>query len=183
MAGCPRCGFAYAWDGTTCGHCRYPSRLSVQTVAEQDNQTEARILIKLRKHGLPGGRTHRFGDLAVGHQEAIQCAASTQLQGRPVMVCMGSLDRWTLLSTREVICNDSGELRKVVLRELRSVESVHDFEFPSGGSDEEIARWKGSWEYLKVVDRYRRKHLIWVPCGGEAFALWNILLPYTRARR
>jgi hypothetical protein len=183
MAPCPRCGFTYAWDGTTCGHCRFPSDPAAQTDADQDDQIQARILTKVRKHGLPGGRTHRFDDLEAGYREAIQNLASTHLQGRPILVFMDSLTRWTLLSTREVICHERGELRKVALRELTSVENAPDSEFPSGGTDEEIGRWKGSWEYLRLTDGTRRVVLIWVPCGGEAYAVWNILLPYARTGR
>jgi ribosomal protein L40E len=35
------------------------------------------------------------------------------------------------------------------------------------------------WEYLRPVDKVGEA-VVWVPYGGEAHALWNILLPYTR---
>jgi hypothetical protein len=50
---------------------------------------------------------------------------------------------------------------------------------------EEIGLWKGGWEHLRVIGRRGSVAIVWVPCGGEAYALWNILLPYAQgnARR
>ena len=54
---------------------------------------------------------------------------------------------------------------------------------PEGATIEEVRTWKSSWEYLRVADRQGTEAIVWVPCGGEAFALWNILLPYVRGKR
>jgi hypothetical protein len=178
MEACPRCGFSYAWDGAVCGHCRYPDS---PTEADRDNWMEARILAKARKHRLPGGRTQRFQDLAPERQAEMKEQAGSQLRGRPVLAFVDSSSRWTLLTTREVICQDTGGLRAVKIGELASVANAS--EPPAGATLEEVGRWKGSWEYLRVVDRGCHASLIWVPCGGEAYALWNILLPYASGAR
>jgi hypothetical protein len=180
MGGCPNCGFSYAWDGTACGHCRAPEPRTF-TEAEQDDSMQARILKRASKHGLPDGRTHRFQDLEPGLRDSILAVAGDRLEGRPVLAFVDSSARWTLLTTREVISHHSGRLVVVSLRDLTSVGNVS--EPPRNVSLEEFGRWKGSWEYLGVADRLGGAGLVWVPCGGEAYALWNILLPFTRTRR
>ncbi len=142
---------------------------------------ETHILRKAGQHGLPLGRTHRFADLTADLQERIIEAVGARAQGRPVLAFVDSPPRWTLLTTREVTCQDKGQLLVVGIRDLASVSN--DSQPPQGASPEEIGRWKGSWEYLGVVNRSGGRGALWVPCGGEAYALWNILLPYTRADR
>jgi hypothetical protein len=179
MERCPNCGFSYAWDGRACGHCRAPeSRATTET--EQNNRVQARILHNAGRHGLPGGRTYRFEDLEPELREGMLTAAGDRLRGRPVLAFVDCPARWTLLTTREVISRHAGQLVVVSTRDLASVSNAS--EPPVGASREEFGRWKGSWEYLWVVDRNGGEGLVWVPCGGEAYALWNILLRFVRSR-
>ncbi len=175
MYSCPRCGFSYAWDGATCGHCRPPDA-PPPTEAEQDDRLEARILYIARRHGLPAGRTHRFADLAPGLQESMRRGGP--LSGRPVLAFVDSPARWTLLTTREVVSQDNGRLWRVALLGLSSVGNAS--EPPEGLTPEEFGIWKGSWEYLRIAGGDGQAGVVWVPPGGQAYALWDILLKFTR---
>ena len=180
VAVCPRCGFSYAWDGKNCAHCHYPEPRTPRE-SDQDDRMAERILFKAGQHRLPGGQTHHFEDLEPGLQKEILARAGNRLLGRPVLAFVDSPARWTLLTSREVACLDQGQLRAVNIRDLASVRS--DSEPPAVASVEETGRWKRSWEYLRLVDQSGRAQVVWVPCGAEAYALWNILLPYARAGR
>jgi hypothetical protein len=179
MSACPKCGFTFAWDGTCCSHCNYPDS-PIPTEEDRDDLMERRILHKASKHNLPSRRTQRFHDLASDIQSGIRAIAAEKMQGRPVLVFFDSRDRWTLLTTREVIGLDDGRLRAMNIDDMVAVGSKSHP--PRDASAEEIGRWKSSWEYLRVADRQGAEAVLWVPCGGEAYALWNILLPYVRGK-
>ncbi len=179
MAACPKCGFAYAWDGTRCGHCHFPDSLIAPEV-DHDDLMERRLLARAGKHSLPGRRTHRFPELAPEVQREIRETAGEAIRGRPVLVFHDSRVRWTLLTTREVVGWDEGRLRAMPIDDMVSVGSQSPP--PARATAEEIARWKSSWEYLRVVDRHGAEAIVWVPCGGEAYALWNLLLPYVHGK-
>jgi hypothetical protein len=179
MTACPKCGFTFAWDGAICGHCKYPDS-PIPTAEDRDDWMEHRILHKASKHHLPGRRTHRFQDLAAELQNEIRTIGAERIQGRPVLVFFDSRERWTLLTTRELIGLNAGRLRAMAIADMVSVgsESLP----PRGASGDEVNRWKSSWEYLRAADRNGVEAVVWVPCGGEAYALWNILLPYVRGK-
>lgn len=179
MSACPKCGFTFAWDGTRCGHCNYPDS-PIPPEEDRDELMERRILYKASKHNLPSRRTLKFQDLQPEIQSEIRKAAGEQIQGRPVLVFFDSRERWTLLTTREVIGLDAGRLRAMGIDDMVSVGSA--LRPPKGATSEEVDLWKSSWEYLRVADRHGIEAIVWVPCGGEAFALWNILLPYVRGK-
>jgi hypothetical protein len=138
------------------------------------------MVYRAGKHRLPGGRTHRFEQLEPALQRQILEAVADGMRGRPVLAFVDSSERWTLLTTREVVCREHGHLRGMSIRNLATLGS--DSRPPEGSSLEEVGRWKGSWEYLRLVHRDGTSQTVWVPCGGEAYALWNILLPFARAR-
>src|SRR5262249_10354214 len=113
-------------------------------------------------------------------QEAIRETAGVAMRGRPVLVFFDSRGLWTLLTTREVIGLDEGRLRIMSLDDMVSVGSKSHP--PKNATAEEVSRWKSRWEYLRVGERQGAEAIVWVPCGGEAYALWNILLHYVRRK-
>jgi hypothetical protein len=178
MSACPKCGFAFAWDGTRCGHCKHPSSPMLPEV-DRDDLRERRILFKARRHNLPGQRTHRYHDLAPETQQELRETSGEAMRGRPVLVFYDSRMRWTLLTTREVIGLDEG-LRAMSIDDMVSVGS--NSHPPEGATSEEIGQWKSSWEHLRVADARGTEAIVWVPCGGQAYALWNILLWFVRRK-
>src|SRR5262245_15892267 len=160
MSACPKCGFAFAWDGARCGHCNYPDS-PIAPEINRDDWMESRILFKASQHNLPNRRTRRFQDLALEIQSEIREIAGKAMVGRPVLVFFDSRMRWTLLTTREVIGWDEGRLRAVGINDMASVGSKS--QPPDGATAEEIGLRKSSWEYLRVVDRHGAEEVVWVP--------------------
>ena len=174
-ASCPNCGFSYAWDGTMCSHCHDPSAAQM----DRDELIEKRFVFKAKKNGLPSKRTWLFHDLPVDMLQVIGHAAGDLLRGKPVLAFIDSPARWTLLTTRQVLSWYDNHLHHVLIDEMISVRS---HAFPgAGATSEEIAHYKVTWEYLRLV-QCEGTTLVWVPCGEEAFALWNLLLPFVRSK-
>jgi hypothetical protein len=178
MSGCPNCGFTFAWDGSRCGHCGCPD-LPTQTEEHRDDLIERIILGKAARSNLPNYQTHLLQDLAPETQTAIRRIAGERIQGRPVLCSFDSTERWTLLTTREVIGFDEGRLRSMRIDDIRSVDSAS--QPPMEATLVEVRRWKVSWEYLRLKDRRGDQAVVWVPCGSEAYAIWNILLRFARS--
>ena len=177
---CPTCGFAFAWNDSRCGHCHH-SDSPPPTEVDRDDFIEGRILNKVGRNKLPAGRTWRFRDIAPEMAEEIRRIAGYQIRGRPVLAFIDSPTRWTLLTSREVLSWDEGQLREMNIGNMVSVDS--ESMPPPEATLKEIEQWKSSWEYLRVVDRQGQAASIWVPCGGEAYALWNILLPFAQGNQ
>ena len=171
MPSCPKCGFTFAWNGTRCGHCNYPDS-PIASEAELDDLREQRFLWKADQHHLPNRRTWKFQDLRPEIQHGIQEIAIGKLQGRPVLLFFDSLSRWTLLTTRELVSLDKALLRSMRIDDMSSI----------GPASRRKDGAKSNWEYLKVVDQQGNEVIFWVPCGSEAYAIWNILLPHMRQK-
>lgn len=172
MSACPKCGFSFAWNGLTCGHCHHGEDWVAPPVSE-DDRNEVRILHTAGKHKLPHGPTKYFQDLAPQEQEQIVRSADARIHGRAVLICLDSVTKWTLLTTREVICLDHGRIRAIGFAEI---ESVHPYPALSEHADSEaIGHWKSNWEYLRILDGQCSETIVWVPRAPNSYAMWNIL--------
>jgi hypothetical protein len=90
-----------------------------------------------------------------------------------------SPERWSLLGTRKVVSLHDGETHEFRLEHLCTVEPWDRWDSTALGATMDGAKeWKRTWEFLRVRDNSGRITKIWVPCGAEAYALWNILLMF-----
>ena len=138
-----------------------------------DEWIESRITWKAGKHNLPAGRTWLFTDLPPTDRSRFEAAAAKCDLGRPVLVFLESPDLWTVLGTKKIMSRHHERLQAFPLRQLVRVGPIDkpQHEWPV----EQVRDWKRSWEYLSLKGTWWRKATIWVPCGGEAYALWSIL--------
>jgi hypothetical protein len=148
---------------------------------DRDAWVAGRILWKARKHRLPGGRTFLFSELPEDLRERVAAVAAGRAAGRPVLAFVDSPQRWTLLGTGKVVSLHGGQVHECRLDCLTDV-GPRDHP-PDGAAVEQAREWKGSWEYLRVCEGPGAVADLWVPCGGEAYALWNILLMFPRVCR
>jgi len=142
-------------------------------VMDRDAWIESRILWKARKFRLPGKQTHLFGELPNELRAQLAAVTAERGAGKPVLAFVDCPKRWTLLATVKVLSLHGGETYECRLERLSDV-GPRDY-FTPGASLDEIKEWKQSWQYLRVHDDSGAVADLWVPCGGEAFALWNIL--------
>jgi hypothetical protein len=146
---------------------------------DQDELLERRFVLKAAKHGLPSKRTWLFREIAPEMQSLVNDKIGDRFRGRPVLIFVDSPSRWTLLTTQCVFSWYQERLHEASVDDLSEVGA--NSAPPQDGTTEEIHNWKVSWEYLRLVNN-AGVTVVWVPCGGEAFALWNMLLPLTRHR-
>ncbi len=172
MTACPKCGFKFAWDGTRCAHCNYPDS-PLPPKKSADDLVEDRMIRGVSRSKLSNSRTWVFRTIVPEMQDEVRKVADNCIKGRLVLLCVDSLKRWTLLTTREVICWDDANLQTVSFEEMVRVGPATEPE--NGATGEEVTQWKLSWEYLQVVNVHKKEATVWVPCGSEAFLVWNLL--------
>ena len=139
---------------------------------QSDEWIEKLIIQNIRKHGLPGESTRLYDEHDAVIPTELKVYAATNMVGRPVVAFIGDQSRWTLLGTQKIASKDVDTLTEV---SLDQIQEIH--EFPRGTPKE------CGCEYLEVIDRRKRSHIIWGPVGSQFFALWNTLLKLTRLRR
>jgi hypothetical protein len=145
---------------------------------DREEWVAGRILWKAGKHGLPRGRTHLFADLPDDLRELFAAVAVERAAGSPVLALVDSRDRWTLLATRKVVSLHGEKFHECRLD--RFYDAGPRDGCPPGATLDQAGQWKLSWEYLRVTDDTGAVADLWVPCGSEAYALWNILLMFPR---
>lgn len=79
-----------------------------------------------------------------------------------------------MIGTDGVVSRYAGQIHGCKLSEIADLHNRDPM--PEGLSQEEHARWKSSWEFLRIIDRSGHDHDIWLPAGSEAFAFWSTLL-------
>jgi hypothetical protein len=139
-------------------------------------QIEERIRWRIGRHfsSLPVGRTFFFEQLNDEISDTIDPIARAHDAGKPVLVAVDGRERWTVIGTSGVVSCYAGELQKCNLSQIADLHNRDPM--PEGLSREEHARWKTSWEYLRITDRAGQHRDIWLPAGSEAFAFWSTLL-------
>jgi hypothetical protein len=123
-----------------------------------------RIMWRAGQHGLFEKRCCRFENLNEKQIEALVLARYT---GKPLLVFFSSMDRWTLLTTNEIISFFDGELRTALLDGIfKDIKLVRP---PEANSTAELK------ETAHRLHLTRTNQEIWAPEGEEIFALMNIL--------
>lgn len=169
--GCPGCGFSYGWDGKACRHCGYP-------VSTDDGLPEKRILY-MSRHARAAGRMHRFEQETPNYLKAdVLQLTFEHIRGDPVLLLVNHPMRWTLLTTREVVCWEGEELRTIRIADIPFL--ADRGELPADATCEKSSTKSETLTYLRILDRYGSETSLWVPGHTEALALWDILHSYTR---
>lgn len=162
---CPGCGFSYGWDGQTCRHCGYP-------VSPDGGLPKNRILY-MSRHALAAGRTHRFQELTPEFQAEVRRVAGDRIRGEPVLAFIDGIQRWTLLTTREVICCEQSQLCMVRIADIPFI--AERKKLPAVAINDKAPLEKMRPTYFRVQDRYGTETRIWAPGIIEAHALWVVL--------
>jgi hypothetical protein len=137
--------------------------------SQSDEWIENQVIQNLRKHGLPGQSTRLYDEHDAVIPTELKDYAASNMVGRPVVAFIGDQSRWTLLGTQKIASKNVDTLTEVLLDQIQEIH-----EFPRGMPKE------CGCEYLEVVDRHKRSHIIWGPVGSQFYALWNTLLKLTR---
>jgi hypothetical protein len=172
---CPKCGFSYAWDGNTCGHCHHRDGDSIIPI-DHDDLFEVRFTRKAIKN-----RLTLFSNLLPKWRDIVLCKAGDRVRGRPVLAFISDADCWTLLTTRQVLSCYDNQMHDVAIESITRIRPALAPNAPL--EQEKTVHWKDvQWEYLRLYNN-SGSTVVWVPPGNSAWALWNLLLPVVRSTR
>ena len=99
--------------------------------------------------------------------------------GTPVLFFTKPTKQWTLICTKQVICNDN---EKIIKLNLSDIEQFHPTVFKDYRTQkiqfQEVQ--KSQWDKVDVTDKENRSYTFHAFKGADLFAMWNILLMAAR---
>lgn len=136
-----------------------------------------RLIWKAGKYNLPGAFSFLFNDLPLGKQEFLNSQLAIEFSGIPVLFFTKPTGEWTLLCTRQVICND---IKSVISLDISEIKQILPTAFDPTQIGKRVDIFtlikKSEWDTLKIIDRQDNSYILHADKGSDLFALWNILL-------
>ena len=130
----------------------------------KDDWYADRIMWRAGQHRLFEKRCVRFEDLNAQGRRMITDQA--EFIGKPLLVFFDSAERWTVLTTSEIVSRFDGQIHRASLDAIKKeVELVR----PAGVDSEELKRSANRLRLPKTNAE------VWAPEGNELFGLMNIL--------
>jgi hypothetical protein len=95
----------------------------------------------------------------------------------PVLFFTKPTGEWTLLCTRQVICNDVKSVISLDISEIKRILPTA-FDPTQLGKKIDIStiKKKSEWDTIQIIDKQDNSYILHADKGGDLFALWNILL-------
>ena len=135
-----------------------------------DRALRSVLLALFRRRGGSGRSTREFDELEPELQAALLARAALRDGELPLWACVLAPERWTLLTTRQLVSRTEDQLDRVSLAEIVAVQP--DFpaiaEDGAGGS-------KKRWRWLHIETAGGRSLRLEVEAGLPFVGLWNTL--------
>lgn len=142
-----------------------------------DDYIRNRLLWKAGKHNLPTSSSFYFSDVAQNIKDYLAIHIDDS-SGIPVLFFTKSTKEWTLICTREVICNNNQTIFRLVIADINRFKPT-TLESLKGRIDPK-AHNKFEWHEVTIFDKQEKRHVLHADKGADLFALWNILLMAVR---
>lgn len=143
-----------------------------------DDFIMSRLLWKAGRYDLPTSSSYYFKDISENIQTYLTTHIDKETSGIPVLFFTKPTKEWTLICTREVICNDNQTIFRLNLADIKSFKPTM-FEHMTGRIDPK-AHKKAEWHLVTVFDKQDNRYVLHADKGKDLFALWNILLMAAR---
>lgn len=133
---------------------------------------------KAKQYHLPTAFSFYFKDLPADLQQYLLGLIDQPAIGEPVLFFTKPTKEWTMICTRQIICNNNQTIFSI---DITNIHSLHptvlatSFRSPLEGY-KKGNHDKRTWHELIVVDKQKHQYLIHASAGPDLFALWNILL-------
>jgi hypothetical protein len=136
-----------------------------------------RLIWKAGKYNLPGTFSLLFNDLPLSKQEFLKSQLAIELSGMPILYFTKPTGEWTLLCTRQVICNDVKSVISLDISEIKRILPTA-FDPTQLGKKIDIStiKKKSEWDTIQIIDKQDNSYILHADKGSDLFALWNILL-------
>ena len=136
-----------------------------------------RLKWKADKFGLPTEFAFYFNDLSLEMKNHIVNHIDKVNSGTPVLFFTKPTREWTLVCTRQVICNDNIKLVSLNLSDIKRIlPTAFDVTLIGQSIDIKTVKKKSEWDTVKIIDKQGDSNIIFANKGENLFALWNILL-------
>ncbi len=147
---------------------------------KSDDFIADRLMWKALKHNLPTKFSSYHRDCSPAIQQYLASFLGEENSGLPVLYFTKPTGEWTLVCTREVICNSNPGIIRVAVDSIQKFYPAAVGELRSGQSVNADEVKKAEWDELIIVDRSGNKYKLHTNKGADFFALWNILLMVVR---
>jgi len=138
-----------------------------------------RLTWKASKYKIPSDYSFYFNDLTIEIKNYLYNQFDNDIAGTPVLFFTKPTKQWTLICTKQVICNDN---KKIIKLNLSDIEHFH----PTAFKDYKTQKikfqeaQKSEWDKVDVTDKENRNYTFHAFKGADLFAMWNILLMAAR---
>jgi hypothetical protein len=136
-----------------------------------------RITWRAGRSDLPSKYALFFNDLPLSKQEFLNSQLAIELSGIPILFFTKPTGEWTLLCTRQVICNDVKSIFSLDISDIKRILPTA-FDLTQIGKKIDIStiKKKSEWDTIKIIDEQDNSYILHADKGSDLFALWNILL-------
>ncbi len=136
-----------------------------------------RLKWKADKFGLPTEFAFYFNDLSLETKNNLVSYINKMNSGTPVLFFTKPTYEWTLVCTRQVICNDNTKLVTLNISDIKRIlPTAFDITLIGQPIDITTVKKKSEWDTINIVDKQDESTIFYANKGDDLFALWNILL-------
>ena len=125
---------------------------------------------------LPTNSSFFFNELSNEKQNKLLSQIDKNQCGQPILFFKNSNEKWTLISTKQIICSDNERIFAIDLKQIKVLQPTV---FKTNNQLKEFKEQnfdKREWDELLLIDRNNREFILQADKGKDLFALWNILL-------
>jgi hypothetical protein len=136
-----------------------------------------RLKWKAGKFGLPTEFAFYFNDLSLETKNFFGSQIDKEISGTPVLFFSKPTKEWTLVCSRQVICNDNIKTVSLNISDInRILPTAFDSTLIGQPIDIKTVKKKSEWDTIKIIDKQESSTVLHANKGEDLFALWNILL-------
>jgi hypothetical protein len=140
-----------------------------------DDFIAKRLTWKAGKYKLPTNFAFFFEDLTSTLREYLSSQLDTETSGAPILFFTKPTKEWTLVCTKQVVCNNNEKIFKVNLCDIVSLRPAAFEKFAANKISLQEAK-KAEWDEIAAIDNQNNKHILHADKGSDLFTLCNILL-------
>ena len=140
-----------------------------------------RLIWKAKRYKLPTKFSFFFTDLSSSLQVYLNNQVDKEKSGTPVLLFTKPTKEWTLICTRQVVCNDNEKIISINIRDIKQILSTEiDMTLFGQSININTVKKKTEWETIKIIDNQDDFYILHADRGKDLFSLWNILLMAVR---
>jgi hypothetical protein len=149
-------------------------------VYKSDDFIANRLIWKAAKHNLPTKLSFFYKDVSPDIRDYLTSFIDTENSGQPVLFFTKPTREWTLVCTREVICNDNKTVFRIKISDIQHCRPTSLDNLGMGETINIKEVKKSEWHEVTVVGNSGKSFVVHAGKGSDLFALLNILLMLKR---